>query len=252
MYEKFTDRARKVLYYARSEAERYSSRVINTEHLLYGLAREGTGVGAHVLERAGLTATQVRDAINGNTKGPSNSDVLPAEIKQSVVYDRVVAAAAGVAEEFGDQHIGTEHLLVALVREDESSALHILKRHSAHPWALELDVKAILGIAAPDGKLTTVEELWEEVARLHRLNAKHVKRRFRLQDRTPMQAVIHLASEVAELAAEYAADPQVVHLQEEEAADVILLLIHLLQLSNHKLERIVEVGQTKLATTFET
>ncbi len=117
MYERFTDRARKVLALATHEAYRYQHDHIGTEHLLLGLLREGSGIAACVLMNLGVTLPRLYEEI---AKSCFPSSFPPAEgqkLPQTVAARQVIEHAIEEASTLGHNCIGTEHLLLGLYRE---------------------------------------------------------------------------------------------------------------------------------------
>src|SRR6266480_4494620 len=119
-FDKFTDRARKVLTLAQDEAQRFNHNYIGTEHLLLGLIREGEGVAARVLENMNVELAKVRSAVEfiiGRGDRP-----ISGEIGLTSHAQRVVELAIE-AHRLGHDYIGTEHLLIGPVREGEGIAV---------------------------------------------------------------------------------------------------------------------------------
>src|SRR2546429_5265014 len=114
-FEKFTERARKALSLAQEEAERLQHNYIGTEHLLLGLVREGEGVGAKVLANLGVELNKVRSAIE-SLIGRGDRIVL-GEIALTPHAKKVIDLAVDEAHHLNHHFIGTEHLLLGLVRD---------------------------------------------------------------------------------------------------------------------------------------
>src|SRR4051794_36786521 len=124
-FDKFTDRARKVLTLAQEEAQRFNHNYIGTEHLLLGLVREGDGVAAKVLANMGVQLPKVRSAVEfiigrGET-------MIMAEIGLTPRAKKVIELAVDEARRLNHHYIGTEHLLLGLVREGEGIAAGVLE-----------------------------------------------------------------------------------------------------------------------------
>jgi ATP-dependent Clp protease ATP-binding subunit ClpC len=124
MFERYTEKARRVIFFARYEASQFGSPYIETEHLLLGLLREDKALTNRFL-RSHASIESIRKQIEGRTtireKGSTSADLpLSQECK------RVLAYAAEEAEKLQHKHIGTEHLLLGLLREDKSFAAEIL------------------------------------------------------------------------------------------------------------------------------
>jgi ATP-dependent Clp protease ATP-binding subunit ClpC len=124
-FEKFTERARKVLTLAQEEAQRFNHNYIGTEHLLLGLVREGDGVAARVLNNLGVELHKVRSAvefiIGRGDRAPQGEIGLTPRAK------KVIELAVDEARRLNHHYIGTEHLLLGLVREGEGIAAGVLE-----------------------------------------------------------------------------------------------------------------------------
>lgn len=123
-FDRFTKRARNVLNFSQEEARSFQHNYIGTEHLLLGLIREGGGVAAQVLNNLGVEANQVRQAIEaiiGHGDHPVSGMVgLTPRSK------KVIEHAVDEARRFDHHYIGTEHLLLGLLREKEGVAAYVL------------------------------------------------------------------------------------------------------------------------------
>ena len=124
-FDKFTERARKDLSLAQEEAQRLQHHSIGTEHLLLGLVREGEGVAAKVLSNLGVDLTRVRSAIEFMI-GRGDRVVL-GEIGLTPGAKKVIELAVDEARRLNYHYIGTEHLLLGLVREGEGIAAGVLE-----------------------------------------------------------------------------------------------------------------------------
>src|SRR3954451_13131639 len=124
-FDKFTERARRVLTLAQEEAQRFNHNYIGTEHLLLGLVREGDGVAAKVLSNLGVELNKVRSAVEfiiGRGDRASSG-----EIGLTPRAKRVIELAVDEARRLNHSYIGTEHLLLGLVREGEGIAAGVLE-----------------------------------------------------------------------------------------------------------------------------
>ena len=124
-FDKFTERARKVLTLAQEEAQRFNHNYIGTEHLLLGLVREGDGVAARVLGNMGVQLPKVRSAVEfiiGRGEG-----AVIGEIGLTPRAKKVIELAVDEARRLNHHYIGTEHLLLGLVREGEGIAAGVLE-----------------------------------------------------------------------------------------------------------------------------
>ena len=124
-FEKFSERARRVLTLAQEEAQQLNHNYIDTEHILLGLAREEEGVAAKVLAALGVSPTKIRTKVDGyigHSEKPATGETgLTPRAK------RVIELAIDEARHLGQGYIGTEHLLLGLMREGEGAAAEILE-----------------------------------------------------------------------------------------------------------------------------
>ncbi len=124
-FDKFTERARKVLSLSQEEAQRFQHNYIGTEHLLLGLVREGEGVAAVVLSNLGVELNRVREGVEAII-GRGDRIVL-GEIGLTPRAKKVIELAVDEARRLNHHYIGTEHLLLGLVREGEGIAAGVLE-----------------------------------------------------------------------------------------------------------------------------
>ncbi len=124
-FEKFTERARKVLTLAQEEAQRFNHNYIGTEHILLGLVREGDGVAAKVLSNLGVELDRVRSAVEFIIGRGERA--VTGEIGLTPRAKRVIELAVDEARRLNHNYIGTEHLLLGLLREGEGVAAGVLE-----------------------------------------------------------------------------------------------------------------------------
>src|SRR5438876_1353260 len=124
-FDKFTERARKVLSLAQEEAQRFQHTYIGTEHLLLGLVREGEGVAAKVLNKLGVELEKVRSAVEFIIG--RGDRIVVGEIGLTPRAKKVIELAVDEARRLNHHYIGTEHLLLGLVREGEGIAAGVLE-----------------------------------------------------------------------------------------------------------------------------
>src|SRR5918996_1279517 len=124
-FDKFTERARKVLQLAQEEAQRFNHNYIGTEHLLLGLVREGEGVAAKVLANLGIELNKVRSAVEFII-GRGDRTVT-GDIGLTPRAKKVIELSVDEARRLNHHYIGTEHLLLGLVREGEGIAAGVLE-----------------------------------------------------------------------------------------------------------------------------
>ena len=124
-FDKFTERARRVLTLAQEEAQRFNHNYIGTEHLLLGLVREGDGVAAKVLANLGVELNKVRSAVEFIIGRGDRATT--GEIGLTPRAKSVIELAVDEARRLNHSYIGTEHLLLGLVREGEGIAAGVLE-----------------------------------------------------------------------------------------------------------------------------
>jgi len=124
-FDKFTERARKVLTLAQEEAQRFNHNYIGTEHLLLGLVREGDGVAAKVLANLGVELNKVRSAVEFIIGRGDRA--ITGDIGLTPRAKKVIELAVDEARRLNHHYIGTEHLLLGLVREGEGIAAGVLE-----------------------------------------------------------------------------------------------------------------------------
>jgi ATP-dependent Clp protease ATP-binding subunit ClpC len=125
VFERYTERARRVLFFARYEASHIGGLTIETEHLLLGLVRDGKGLTGDVFERSQLSRATVRQEIEARV--PVREKVSTSvEIPFSTETLRVLRFAAEEADRLRHRHIGPEHLLVGILREPGCLAATLL------------------------------------------------------------------------------------------------------------------------------
>ncbi len=146
-FDKFTERARRVLSLAQEEAQRFNHNYIGTEHLLLGLVREGDGLAAKVLANLGVELNKVRSAVEfiiGRGDRPTSGEVgLTPRAK------KVIELAVDEARRLNHHYIGTEHLLLGLVREGEGIAAGVLESLGVNLEKVRAETTRILSQSTP-------------------------------------------------------------------------------------------------------
>ena len=142
-FDKFTERARKVLSLAQEEAQRLKHNYIGTEHLLLGLVREGEGVAAKVLSNLGVDLKEARNTVEAII-GRGNRVVL-GEIGLTPRAKKVIELAVDEARRLNHHYIGTEHLLLGLVREGEGIAAGALESMGVDLEKVRAETLRVLG-----------------------------------------------------------------------------------------------------------
>jgi ATP-dependent Clp protease ATP-binding subunit ClpC len=129
MFERFTDRARRVVVLAQEEARMLNHSFIGTEHILIALIDEGDGVGAKALESLGISLDtvrqQVEEIIGQGQQAPSGHIPFTPRAK------KVLQLSLREAEQLGHNYIGTEHILLGLIREGDGVAAQVLVKQGA-------------------------------------------------------------------------------------------------------------------------
>jgi ATP-dependent Clp protease ATP-binding subunit ClpC len=151
MFERYTERARRVIFFARYEASQLGSNSIETEHLLLGLIREGKGLTSRIFSKSHLSMDTIRKDIEGRAlyRDKVSTSV---DIPLSIESKRVLGYAAEEAERMLHNYIGTEHILLGLMREEKSVASGILAEKGMRLTAVREDVVQLLNEKASVGK----------------------------------------------------------------------------------------------------
>jgi ATP-dependent Clp protease ATP-binding subunit ClpA len=146
MFQQFTDRARRVVVLAQEEARLLNHDYVGTEHLLLGLAHEGQGVAAKALESLGIRLealrSQVEEAIGRGQRAPSGHLSFTPRAK------KVLELSLRESQQLGHNYLGTEHLLLGLVREGEGVAAQVLVKLGADLSRVRQQVIQLLGGSA--------------------------------------------------------------------------------------------------------
>src|SRR5215218_419102 len=127
MYERFTDRARKVMQLANQEAQRFNHEYIGTEHILLGLVKEGSGVAANVLKNLDIDLRKIRLEVEKIVQhGPGGEQVVMGRLPHTPRAKKVIEYSIEEARNLNHNYVGTEHLLLGLLREQEGVAAQVL------------------------------------------------------------------------------------------------------------------------------
>ncbi len=128
MFERYTEKARRVIFFARYEASQFGAQAIEAEHILLGLLREDKQLAQKFFRSPHSTVESIRKEIEGRT--PLRDKVSASvDLPLSQSAKRVLSYAADESERLQHRHIGTEHLLLGILREEKSSAAEILHEH---------------------------------------------------------------------------------------------------------------------------
>jgi len=140
--ERFTQRGRRVLSLAQEEAERLRHNYIGTEHLLLGMMREEGGIAGRVLRDLGLEQAKVEELVEELTRATARTTATTAELSPGT--KRILELAVDEARRMGHHYIGTEHLLLGLVRQSEGVAIDVLNRLGIRPEEVRRQVRRVL------------------------------------------------------------------------------------------------------------
>ncbi len=148
MFNRFTERARKVIVFAKEEARRFNHDYIGTEHLLLGLIREGEGVASAVLQKLGVDLESIRIEVEKLVQPGPQTQVV-GDIPFTPRSKKALELAAEEARALGHNYIGTEHLLLGLVKEGEGMAYRVLLNLGLDLGKLRNEVMELLGSGIP-------------------------------------------------------------------------------------------------------
>ena len=150
MFERFTDRARKVMALANQEAQRFNHEYIGTEHILLGLVKEGSGVGATVLKNLEVDIKKLRLEVEKLVKsGPDM--VTMGKLPQTPRAKKVIEYAIEEARSLNHNYVGTEHILLGLLRESEGIAAQVLMNLGLKLEDVRQEVLNLLGAGVEEG-----------------------------------------------------------------------------------------------------
>ena len=151
MYERFTDRARKVMQLANQEAQRFNHEYIGTEHILLGLVKEGSGVAANVLKNLEVDLRKIRLEVEKIVQsGPDM--VTMGKLPQTPRAKKVIEYAMEEARNLNHNYVGTEHLLLGLIREQEGVAAQVLMNLGLKLEDVREEVLSLLGHGMDGGE----------------------------------------------------------------------------------------------------
>lgn len=141
MWQKFTERARRVIFFAQEEAGKLNENSVSTEHLLLGLVREGDSIATDVLVRIGIPPDRVRSEIGQQVS--RRDEKLGPDMQLSPRAKRVIDLASEESKGLSNNYIGTEHLLLGLIREKEGVAGKVLAKLGADLKRTRIEVRAL-------------------------------------------------------------------------------------------------------------
>jgi ATP-dependent Clp protease ATP-binding subunit ClpC len=151
MYERFTDRARKVMQLANQEAQRFNHEYIGTEHILLGLVKEGSGVAANVLKNLDIDLRKIRLEVERIVQhGPGGDNVVMGRLPHTPRAKKVIEYSIEEARNLNHNYVGTEHLLLGLLREQEGVAAQVLMNLGLKLEDVREEVLNLLGHNMPN------------------------------------------------------------------------------------------------------
>src|SRR6476620_10863805 len=178
MYERFTDRARKVMQLANQEAQRFNHEYIGTEHILLGLVKEGSGVAANVLKNLDIDLRKIRLEVEKIVQhGPGGEQVVMGRLPHTPRAKKVIDYSVEEARNLNHNYVGTEHLLLGLLREQEGVAAQVLMNLGLKLEDVREEVLNLLGhdssgpietVPAPRSKTPTADRYSSELTALAR------------------------------------------------------------------------------------
>jgi len=150
--ENFSERVRKVLALAQKEAVRLRHEYIGTEHLLLGLIRDGEGVAAVVMQNLGVNLEALSQRIEEMVPAGKGSTSPPANLPQSSRAQRAIEFTVEASRELGHRYIGTEHLLLGLLRERTGPAAQLLLSSGLSLQSVQSETLRLLGTEVPSDR----------------------------------------------------------------------------------------------------
>lgn len=148
MFNRFTERARKVILLAKEEAKRFNHDYIGTEHILLGVVKEGEGVAAVVLQKVGLSLQKIRLEVEKIVK-PGPSTVISGDIPFTPKAKKAIELSGEEARLLSHNYIGTEHILLGLIKEGEGVACQVLLNLGLDLDRVRQEIVELLGSATP-------------------------------------------------------------------------------------------------------
>ena len=154
----FTDRSKMVLQLANQEAQRLNHECVDTHHILLGLCKEGQGIAAHVLKNMEVDLRKIREMTEKII--PFSSEVsTPGKLPHTPDAKRVTEQAIAEARNLGHKHIGTEHILLGLIHQENSTARLVLKLLNVKAEKVREEILALLLPANEGGSFVTSDPI---------------------------------------------------------------------------------------------
>jgi ATP-dependent Clp protease ATP-binding subunit ClpC len=208
----FTERVRKVLAMAREEAARLHHEYVGTEHILLGLIREGEGVAAAVLQNLNVDLDEIQQKIEETVKKGKASQATGPDLPYTSRAKKVLELAMGEARELNHSYVGTEHLLLGLLREEKGIAAQVLTDAGVNLDAARAETLRLLGTEMPQTGAAT--------AGGPQAPAQTPSTKGEKKSKTP--ALDHFCRDLTQLAAEAQLDPTIGRAKEIERVMEVL------------------------------
>jgi hypothetical protein len=152
MYERFTDHARKAMQLANQAAQRMNHEYIGTEHVLLGLMDQGEGVGLRALTNLGVNVAELRAEVEAIVQAGAQPIGAKVKLPQTPRAKKVIEYAMEESRQFKHDYVGTEHLLLGLLREREGIAAQVLSKRGLTLEAVRAEVIKLVGGAPPPAR----------------------------------------------------------------------------------------------------
>src|SRR5438309_6364661 len=165
MFEKYNEKARRALFFARYEASKLGSRVIESEHILLGVLREGEEIIKEIFSRFNVKPEQIRREVEGDRLFVDRIS-SSAELPLSEESKKILAYAAHEAESMLHQYVGTEHLLIGILRVESSTAARILTAKGLNVYGVREETISILKEREADKHTSELQSQFHLVCRL--------------------------------------------------------------------------------------
>src|SRR5687767_10799906 len=209
----FTERVRKVLAMAREEAERLRHEYVGTEHILLGLIREGEGVAAAVLQNLSVDLDEIQQKIEDTVKKGKAAAATGPDLPYTSRAKKVLELAMAEARDLTHNYVGTEHLLLGLLREEKGIAAQVLTDAGINLDAARAETLRLLGTDMPQGGAATGSSSTTS-------GAPAATGKGEKKSKTP--ALDHFCRDLTQLAAENQLDPTIGRSKEIERVMEIL------------------------------
>src|SRR5689334_12737152 len=212
----FTDRVRKVLQMAREEAARLHHEYVGTEHILLGLIREGEGVAAAVLTNLNVDLEEIQQKIEETVKKGKAAAAAGPDLPYTSRAKKVLELAMSEARELNHSYVGTEHLLLGLLREEKGIAAQVLTDAGVNRDAARAETLRLLGTEMPQGGQGATSQQGGQGAQTPSQSAPKGEKK----SKTP--ALDHFCRDLTALAAEGQLDPTIGRAKEIERVMEVL------------------------------